>query len=135
MASLDYALLAEYARVDPSGLITIVGGSFDRVQASGPNVGQQLFVAMRVLLDEGEDGAALEVRVSAPNGEYELGMSAAAQRNPDAQPVDGRVNIMMAMGVLAPLPSSGRYSVKVVLNGQPVRELPFIVELAGPERP
>ncbi|MGH3813059.1 MAG: hypothetical protein ACRDUV_11460 [Pseudonocardiaceae bacterium] len=29
MATLDYALLAEYARIDPAGLVTIVGGSFD----------------------------------------------------------------------------------------------------------
>lgn len=34
MASLDYALLAEYARVDASGLLTVVGGSFDRVTVS-----------------------------------------------------------------------------------------------------
>lgn len=60
MATLDYALLAEYARIDPAGLVTIVGGSFDRVQASSSRGSQQTYVVMRVLLDESEEEAAFE---------------------------------------------------------------------------
>ncbi|MGI9002155.1 MAG: DUF6941 family protein [Pseudonocardia sp.] len=135
MASLDYALLAEYARVDASGLLTVVGGSFDRVTASGPNAGQQLYVALRVLLDHDEDRVPLEVRVSSPGGEYELGMSAVAEPNRSAEPVDGRFNIMMALGVVAPLPVAGRYAVRVSLDGKLERELPFVVELSEPVRP
>jgi transposase len=57
VATLDYALLAEYARIDPAGLVTIVGGSFDRVQATSISGAQQTYVVMRVLLDESEEAA------------------------------------------------------------------------------
>ena len=63
MATLDYALLAEYARIDPAGLVTIVGGSFDRVQATSTSGAHQMYVVMRVLLDESEGAASFEVSV------------------------------------------------------------------------
>lgn len=49
MATLAYALLAEYARIDLAGLVTIVGGSFDRIQATNTSGAQQTYVLMRVL--------------------------------------------------------------------------------------
>ena len=54
MPTLDYVIMSEFARIDPSGLVTIVGGSFDRVQAPERGVGQQLFVTLRALLEEAD---------------------------------------------------------------------------------
>jgi hypothetical protein len=70
VATLDYALLAEYARIDPAGLVTIVGGSFDRVQATSTGGAQQTYVVMRVLLDESEETTSFEVSVEPPNKAY-----------------------------------------------------------------
>jgi hypothetical protein len=47
-ATLDYTLLAEYACIDPAGLVTIVGGSFDRVQATSTSGAQQTYVAANI---------------------------------------------------------------------------------------
>lgn len=135
MATLDYALLAEYARVDSAGLLTVVGGSFDRVRAAGPAAAQQVFLALRVLVDEDEDPVQIDIKVQSPGGEYELGMSGLAERNANAQPVDGRVNVMLAFGVVVPLSSAGRYVVRVALSGEVVRDLPFVVEMNQPDSP
>jgi hypothetical protein len=128
MAKLDYALLAEYARVDPSGLLTTVGASFDRVRARNAAAGQQIFVALRVLLDASETTVDFEISVRPPSGGFTIGLSGQATRNPDAVPVDGRVGVVVTVGVLVPLPESGRYLVTVTLADGERREIPFIVE-------
>jgi hypothetical protein len=129
MAALDYAILAEYARVDSSSLLTVVGGSFDKIQTNAPSAAQQIHVALRVLLNEDEDSVGVEVRAVAPSGEPIVGMSTEARRSPDAQPLDGVSNIMIAIGMLAILQSGGRYVVQVLLNGEMAKELPFLVDL------
>ncbi|MGH4008373.1 MAG: hypothetical protein ACRDTH_09525 [Pseudonocardiaceae bacterium] len=50
------------ARVDQAGLITIVGGGFDRVRVPDPGGMQQVFVAMRIVLDEREPDVPFEVK-------------------------------------------------------------------------
>lgn len=94
MATLDYALLAEYARIDPAGLVTIVGGSFDRVQMSGTSEWQQTYVVMRVLLGESEEDAPFEISIDPPNESYSLKFAGTTSRNPVAAPVDGQFGVM-----------------------------------------
>jgi uncharacterized protein DUF6941 len=132
MAALDYAILAEFARVDSANLLTVVGGSFDKVQTNAPSATQQIYVALRVLLSEDEDSVAVEVRAVAPSGEPTVAMSNEARRSPEAQPLDGMFNIMLAIGMLAILQSGGRYVVQVLLNGDMAKELPFLVDLGEP---
>lgn len=57
MTILDYVVLAEYARVDPAGLRTLVS-SFDRVQL-GPGGGRptdtwQIYVTLHIVFDATE---------------------------------------------------------------------------------
>lgn len=129
MATLDYALLAEYARVDPSGLLTVVGASFDRVQASSPGAAQQVFVALRVLLDEQEAPADFNVRVQPPSRQFTIEFTGTAARNEQATVLDGQVAVILVMGVTVPLPEAGRYVVTVTLSGQQAKALPFVVDL------
>jgi len=121
MATLDYALLAEYARIDPAGMVTIVGGSFDRVQASSTSGVQQTYVVIRVLLDKSEEAVAFEVSVGPPNKTYARQLAGTAKRNPAAVPVDGRVGVTLAIGLMVPIVAAGRYVVRVSLEGQPVQ--------------
>lgn len=130
MATLDYALLAEYARIDPAGLVTIVGGSFDRVQATRTSGAQQTYVVMRVLLDESEEAASFEVSIEPPGKNYTLQVAGTAARNPAAVPVDGRVSVTLAIGLMVPIVAAGRYVARVSLEGKPVQDLPFVVDLA-----
>lgn len=130
MAKLDYAVLAEYARIDAGGLVTIVGGSFDRVQAPTAGGVQQMYVALRVLLGEGDGDVPFDVKVIAPAGQYEIGLSGVAGRGDGAEPTDGFHAFVAAVGVGAPLPVAGRYVVQILLQGEVVRELPFVVSTA-----
>lgn len=133
MAKLDYALLADYARVDAAGLLTVVGGSFDRVTSPNEVATHQVHVVLRVFLEEAdEEPVPIDVRVVAPDQQYEIGLSTTAQRNPAAKPIDGLTTATLTVGLLAPLPTSGRYIVRILLAGEPVKELPFIVELGVP---
>lgn len=131
MATLDYALLAEYARIDPAGLVTIVGGSFDRVQASSTRGSQQTYVVMRVLLDESEEAASFEISLEPPTKTYVLQVAGTVPRNPAAVPVDGRVGVTAVIGLMVPLIAPGRYVAKVSLEGQPAQDLPFVVDVAS----
>ena len=86
MATLDYVIMSEFARIDPSGLVTIVGGSFDRVQAQERGVGQRLFVTLRALLEEAETSISFEVKVRPPTAQFEIGVRGQAARRPVASP-------------------------------------------------
>lgn len=128
LATLDYALLAEFARIDAAGLLTVVGASFDRVQAPGPGAGQQMAVVLRVLLDEGESSADFQVNIEPPNVQFTMSFTGTAERNDQAVPVDGHIAVSLALGVTVPLPAAGRYVVAVSLGETVVKTLPFVVE-------
>ncbi len=113
MATLDYALLAEYARIDPAGLVTIVGGSFDRVQAMSTSGAHPTYLVMRVLLDESEEAASFEVSVEPPNKVYALQLTGTAARHPAAVPVDGRVGVTLTIGLMVPIVAAGLYVARV----------------------
>jgi len=132
VATIDYALLAEYAHVDAAGLLTVVGASFDRVRAANPGSGQQLFVALRVLLDSSEESADFQINVRPPSGQYAIGFTGQTVPNAEALPVDGKIAVVITVGVMVPLPEAGRYSVAVSLGDDDRRELPFIVEHVAP---
>lgn len=131
MAALDYAVLAEYARIDSAGLVTIVGGSFDRVEVSAGGAVQQVFVALRILSERDEERVPFEVRVRAPEQQYEIVFSGATARAQDATPVGGRFSFTTAVGLVVPLPVAGEYVVDVALAGDIVRQLPFVVTVAA----
>ncbi len=132
MATLDYVVMSEFARIDPSGLVTIVGGSFDRVHAPERGVGQQLFVTLRALLEEGETSVSFEVKVRPPTDEFEIKITGQTTRRPDAFPIDGRVGVVATVGLVVPLQTEGRYEVQVSLEDGQTRILPFAVEFAQP---
>ncbi|MGH3540890.1 MAG: hypothetical protein ACRDQU_12415 [Pseudonocardiaceae bacterium] len=131
MASLDYVIMSEFARVDLSGLVTIVGGSFDRVQATQRGAGQQLFITLRAILEEAETSVSFEVKVRPPTGQFEIGITGEAARRPEVLPIDGRVGVIAAVGLVVPLQTEGRHEVRVSV-GQETRVLPFVVEFVQP---
>lgn len=111
--------------------MTIVGGSFDRIQAANTSGAQQTYVVMRVLLDELEEAASFEVSIEPPGKSYTLQVTGTAARNPAAVPVDGRVGVTLTVGFMVPIIAAGRYVASVSLESQPVQDLPFVVDIAG----
>jgi hypothetical protein len=132
VATLDYVIMSEFARIDPSGLVTIVGGSFDRVQAPERGVGQQLYVTLRALLEEAETSVSFEVKVRPPTGEFEIGIKGQTARRPEVLPINGRVGVVATVGLVVPLLTEGRHEVQVNLEDGQTRILPFVVEFAQP---
>lgn len=132
MATLDYALLAEYARVDPLGLLTVVGASFDRIAAQSPGAAQQVHVAIRVLLDEDESDVEFDIKVEPPGQSFTLGFRGSAVRPDGAVSVDGKVAVVVAVGVAIPLPDVGVYKVIVTLSDEVAKTLRFVVEHPDP---
>jgi hypothetical protein len=130
VASLDYVIMSEFARLGPSGLVTIVGGSFDRLQAPQRGAGQQLFVTLRALLEETETSALFEVKVRPPTGQFEIKVTGQAARRPEALPLDGHVGVIATVGLVVPLQTEGRHEVRVSLGDGQTRTLPFMVEFA-----
>ena len=132
MAALDYVIVSEYARIDPSGLVTIVGGSFYRVHALQPGASQQLFLSLRALLEETETSVSFEVKVRPPTDQFMIGITGQTARRPDARSIDGHVGVVATVGLLVPLLMEGRHEVQISLDDSQTRTLPFVVEFAQP---
>jgi len=132
VATLDYVVMSEYARIDPSGLVTIVGGSFDRVQAQQRGAGQQLFITLRALLEEAETSVSFQVKVRPPTGQFEIAITGQTERQTDALPIDGLVGVVATVGLVVPLLTEGRHEVQVSLDDSQTRILPFVVAFAQP---
>jgi len=129
LARLDYALLAEFARVDHGGLLTVVGGGFTQVNVTSLPAQRQLYVAMRLLLAANEDGAEVTFTVRPPDGRYKINLAGAVERPVNASAIKGEIGVMLATGVGVPLPVDGRYEVQITVNGESSSQLPFVVHV------
>ncbi|MCW2738859.1 hypothetical protein [Nocardioides sp.] len=128
MTELDYAYLAEYAKVS-EGLLTAVGASYTVVQAKELGRPFNLAVAGRIRAFEGES-PTLGVEVFAPEERYQVGL-AAQLSSAGARPYgDGQVGILFALTLPIPLIDVGIYSVSLKLNDAECRVLRFEVEQA-----
>lgn len=130
MATLDYALLAEYARIDPNGLVTVVGGSFDRVRAPGSGAVQSSYLVIRLLLDDDEQSVSFTVRLDPPDGEYSVQVEGSVEKNELARPVAGKVSITGVVVLPVQVTTAGLYVIRLTLQDGQEREIPFVVELA-----
>lgn len=129
MAELDYAFLAEYARVDPAGTLTAVGASFTHVVARIPTT-QLVSVAGRVRTHMDAPSAPLEIQWTVPGGAYVLTLNLELIVGATARPYgEGRVGLLFAATSVIPLVAEGLYSAVVKLEGDEVRRLAFEVSL------
>lgn len=97
MASLEFALLAEFARVDSVGLLTVVGGGFIRVQP--PQLPSQipLHVAFGVSKREEENPSTFQIEAAAPHMLVMVGLSGEVATPAGLVPIDGRLSINVAV--------------------------------------
>ncbi len=127
MAELDYALLADYARVDADGTLTLVGGHRTTIAVPGLPAQQVLAVAGRLWMGRREPAAQLALSARTPEGD--VGTISAWPVRPGLEQGDapGRVSAAFAIAVVAPLTSTGPHDLVLSVNDEAVAQLPFAV--------
>lgn len=130
MARLQYALLAEYAKVDAGGLLTVVGAGFDRVVAQRLPSHQTIGVALRAQLAEDDTDATAVVTLSPPAG-LTLRVEMPLKRPPNARPIAGYVGVALATNFTVPLVAAGVYHCSIGLADGEQQDLSFEVEVSG----
>lgn len=131
MAELDYAYLAEYARVDPPGAITAVGASYTHIFVPTFPGQHLLSVAGRIRTVVGEGSLTLGIAVRF-EAAFELKVELPILEADNARPYNDKVGRLFAITTVVPLPGPGLYEVDLSIDGENVRRLAFDAELAGP---
>jgi hypothetical protein len=134
VAELEFAILAEYARLEPgSGLLTLVGGGFDRVTTQTLPVGLQAAYAVRVSLGEkDEPGADVVVIVESPREEPVLRVVRRLDKPDNSVVVGGKVGVTTVAPLVLSLQVAGAYKVRLLINGTEEHEQAFEVVAATP---
>lgn len=132
MAELDYAFLAEFAKVENNQL-TVVGASYTHVFAPTLPANHILYVAGRVRSLEGDEPPTIAIRFRSPAEGFEIGVDSSLEVV-DARPYDGKIGLTFAIGLGVPLMAEGLYEVLVELDGVQVRRLAFDLALGSSSR-
>ncbi len=123
-AELDYAFLAQWARVNGDGTLTAVDASFLRVTAQ-PGALFPMAVAGRVRFLGEPYSSDLVIELQGPD--LSVQVSATITADEGSSYGDGRRHALFALTTQVPIVGPGEYRVSVSLDGQPARVLIFTV--------
>lgn len=126
MAELEYALLAEFAKVDDAGGLTLVGAHRAAYEVVGVPNQHVVCLAGRLFMGRREPAAMLSLGALTPEGEVPLVAQWAVEPRPAALE-NGRLPVCFAATLVAPVPAAGAYALSLSVNGELVRHLPFVV--------
>ena len=126
---LDYALLAEWARVNATGTLTVIDGSFLRVSAPvGTLVPLAVAGRVRFLGEPFETTVRVQFELTeGPSISFEV----VATAEEETSYGEGRRHVLFALNTQLPVLSAGRCKVSIFLNGVLARDLYFAMELQG----
>ena len=128
MAVLDYAFVADFAKVEPNGTLTAIGASWTFVQANTLPSVHRMAVAGRIRGKVGEVPIAIRVDVWGPDDTFRLAAEAQLGPSTKARPYgDGFVGHLFALDLQIPLPAVGLYVIYIDLDGERARRLAFDV--------
>lgn len=137
---LDWMLLANYAEVTPTGLVTVVGGTWDTMTVHGPLpddapegavavlTGHVVVRALFHVTETGREHAFALTVMDEDGGEVaQVAGGMQVERQPDLPPGwDQGVNMALTLtGV--PVPRFGLYTISFQLDGNHVGDRPFRV--------
>ena len=127
---LDYALLAEWARVNATGTLTVIDGSFLRVRAPvGALVPLAVAGRVRFLGEPFETTVRVQFELTeGPSISFEV----VATAEEETSYGEGRRHVLFALNTQLPVLSAGRCKVSIFLNGVLARALYFAMEPQGP---
>lgn len=137
MARWDYLMLAESARVESGGSVSLLGGSFSRLMVPSLPVQASLAVVGRAFMDPGEAPAPVVIRMIGPDDTYKVSLDTLLDANTGDEPIEGiDPNVVFAMSLLAPLVKEGVYTVEaeIVETGE-TRAASFRAALTTPTNP
>jgi hypothetical protein len=130
VAELDYAFLADYARVDPTGTLTAVGASYTHAIVQSIPTNHLVSVAGRVRSTLGTPPVELEVKFSPPDRGYSLAFTAELIPDNSPSPYEGnKVGLLFAITTGLPIISEGLYEVEIFVDGNAARLLKFEASL------
>ncbi|MCM0618754.1 DUF6941 family protein [Nocardioides bruguierae] len=134
MASIDYAFVADYAKVESQGTLTVVGASWTFVVADGFPTQRRMAVAGRIrgAMDEGP--IPMRVTARGPGRTFEIVAGIDLVAGPDARPYgpERYVGHLFAIDMGIPLLQAGLYEVLVELPNEGLtKRLAFEAQLGG----
>ncbi|HCB06110.1 MAG TPA: hypothetical protein PLZ93_09675 [Nocardioides sp.] len=131
MAELDYAFIADFAKVEPNGTLTAVGASWTFLNAREFPSAHRMAVAGRVRGSVDEEPVTLRIDVRGPNDTFRLATDSQLSPQVSARPYgDGRVGLLFALDLQVPLTSVGLYEIYISVNGVEARRLAFEAAVA-----
>ncbi|MDY5786073.1 DUF6941 family protein [Corynebacterium sp.] len=124
-AELDYAFLAEFAKID-NGTLNVIGASFTQVDATSFPSMLELSIAGRVRRLEDDEPPLLSIRFFEDQDDSELvSMEGILEDEENAVRYAGKIaSVFVLRGPLC-LTKAGLYKCEISLNGKVVRTLAF----------
>lgn len=116
VVSLEFAMLAEFARTDSGGLLTVVNGGFERLQIKTLGLVHQFYLVMK-FRQQPTDEAVFSVLWESPG------------ESPFAMNVSGRTSRVVVVGIGVPLFEPGAHSIRIEIDGKAATSLPLHVAL------
>ena len=127
MAELDYAFLADFAKVE-RGLLTCVGASYTHLFVQKLPVTHVLHIAGRIRADLDEH-PNLSITATSPTKQYEITFGMVPSGLSEVRPYNGKVGILFAASGPIPIVEVGLYRIAIDLDGKRARDLVFEVEI------
>ncbi len=136
MPTLDFAILADYARAD-GGIAHVVAAGIDHIFVQQTPAGQNIGVLLRIEFTRNECGHphSVEVFCQDEDGLRLIHLSGTVEPAwNDDWPPTWRSKTMVAFNFGMPLPRFGLYEVEILINDTSAKTLPIrVVPLAAPE--
>lgn len=130
MAELDFAIIADHARVE-GGVVHIMAGAIDTIYAPQVPVGHNLSLAMRILFTQNECGRPhrFDVIIQDADGERLAAVNGTTTPEwPDGHPVHWSVGSLAALNMGILFPRYGFYEAIIMVNDEQRKSLPLRVE-------
>ena len=126
MAELDYALVAEYAKVD-AGKLNIIGGGYTELTLDGLPHSGVVAVAGRIRAPSDTETITLEVTFEPPGGGANIRVSGIVEANEATHRYKDRIGILFALNQVLTFLEPGLCRIEIVLDGKSVKSLYFDV--------
>jgi hypothetical protein len=125
MAELDYAFIAEFAKVE-NGKLTAVGASYLDVRPRAFPAGHSFSVAGRIRAPEGTESIGLKIRINVP-GTVNIVLDGTLNPGPETTPYDGKIGVLFAASASILLGAEGLCEIFIDIDGDEQRRLAFSV--------
>jgi hypothetical protein len=124
MAELDYAFIAEFAKVEVSGTLTAIGASYLEVRPLGFPAQHPFSVAGRIRAPEDAETINLTIRINPP-GNMNVVINGSLVPGPESVKYDGKVALLFAASASIMLTTPGLCEIFIDVDGQEQRRLAF----------